>query len=119
MVRRAAYTTIVCALLIAIGAMITDSSFAMPKKTKKKKAPAVVIKKKRVTKKKVKAAPKKTIRLAPPTILKPTRTGASGTVKSYFFPDKIGAEWKLQTVQLLFDQQKKLLRADTVFAESR
>jgi hypothetical protein len=117
MAKRAAFITFVCTLILALGAIIADPSFGVQKKSKKKKSQAVVAKKKPAKKKLL--APKKTIHLAPPTHLRPTMTGAPGTVKSYFFPDKIGAEWKLRTVQLLFDQENKLLRADTVFAESR
>jgi hypothetical protein len=89
----------------------TDSVVSTKKKkkkrTKKKKAAAI------------KPAPKKAVAIAPSSRVKPTMTGTPGTVKYYFFPTDTGTWWKLRTVQLLIDQNNKLVRADTLFSESR
>jgi hypothetical protein len=121
-----AYSALLCAFLCFGGlnakAATGDSSKAKPAKTtvkKKSKKKTVKVAKKKTTAAKKVTQPKKTISLAPPSQLKPTMTGAPGTVKSYFFPDKIGASWKMRTIQVLLDKDKKLVRADTVFAESR
>jgi hypothetical protein len=62
---------------------------------------------------------KKTVTLAPPTQLKPTFNGDKGTAKYYFFPNRNGAEWTLRTIQLLIDKDNKIVRADTLFAQSK
>src|SRR5437879_5353224 len=95
-----------------------DNSFAVQKKSTKSAKHSSAVQHKK-PKKKVRKKPKSRISIAPPSQMKPTMTGAPGTVKSYFFPSKIGAEWTLRTIQLLLDNQNKLLRADTIFAESR
>ncbi len=101
MKNKAAFTALVCALLVGLGAMVfTDPSLAQIKKKKKKKH-------------------KSSITLAPPSNFSPTMTGAPGTVKYYFFPNDTGITWKLRTIQVLINQEGKLVRADTVFSESR
>ena len=95
----AAFTTVVCALLVGFGAMISsDSCIAQTKKKKKKKS---------------------SLSIAPPSNFIPTMSGAPGTVKYYFFPNDTGTWWKFRTIQILLDQEGKLARADTVFSESR
>jgi hypothetical protein len=46
----------------------------------------------------------------------PTRTFASGTVGSYFFPRWVGSTWMHRTVRLIFDDTGKVVRTDTSFA---
>jgi hypothetical protein len=46
----------------------------------------------------------------------PTRTFASGTVGSYFFPRWVGSTWMHRTVRLIFDDTGKVVRSDTSFA---
>lgn len=76
-----------------------DGSFAKtPKKKKKKKKSAISI--------------------AKPSSFKPTFTGARGTAKYYFFPNKIGARWTLRTIRHVLDQGGKISRADTVYQQS-
>jgi len=97
--KKAASAFLVCALLICVGALIiTDVSTAQTKKKKKKKS---------------------SISIAPPSNFHPTTSGDPGTVKYYFFPNDTGTYWKFRTIQIVLDQQGKLLRADTVYSESR
>jgi len=99
MAKFAAYTIPVCAFVVMLAANATaQDSSAVYQDT---------------------AGIKKSIVITPPSNLKPTMSGAPGTVKNYFFPDKIGAEWTLRTIQLLIDKDNKIARADTLFAESR
>jgi hypothetical protein len=139
-----AFTVIVCAFLLFFGGEIicltiveaqidstaqksSVSATATKKKKKRRRRKKTVVdttaKKTSVAKSKKKTkiveAPKKTIAITPPSNLKPTMTGAPGTVKSYFFPDRIGAEWTMRTIQLLIDKDNKILRADTLYAQSR
>jgi hypothetical protein len=126
MCRLLACSALVCALFcfgdLSAKAAPTDTAKAKKAKItakKKSKKKTVVAAKKKTAPAKKTTESKKTISLAPPSQLKPTMTGVPGTVKSYFFPDKIGASWKMRTIQVLLDKDKKFVRADTVFAESK
>jgi hypothetical protein len=45
----------------------------------------------------------------------PTRTFAFGTAGNYFFPTHAGAHWTLRTIQTLYNDSAKIVRADTVY----
>ena len=149
MENRVAYTKWVCALLIVFGAGLLCDNMLLAQTDSTGRAPAPIVSKKKKKKKKKqtvqkqkdslasksadslkreiisakkhlsKRAPKKSIREVPPLHFNPTTSGAPGSVKSYFFPNKLGASWKMRTVQLLFDDSNKLVRADTVFSVSK
>ncbi|MEI8133899.1 MAG: hypothetical protein WCH46_02330 [bacterium] len=127
MTRKAAFTTLVFALLLFFGARLsaTDSTSTQTvktlkalkvKATKKKPLDSLKVNLKVASKKKSKN--KKAVIAAPKTLLHPTFSGAAGTVKNYFFPTRIGAEWTLRTIQRLIDTSNHIVREDTIYGHS-
>ncbi|HET9136631.1 MAG TPA: hypothetical protein VFO76_08335 [Candidatus Kapabacteria bacterium] len=55
------------------------------------------------------------INILPGEQFTPTRTFAFGTAGSYFFPIRAGAHWTLRTIQALYNDSAKIVRADTVY----
>ncbi|MDP4221048.1 MAG: hypothetical protein Q8896_11490 [Bacteroidota bacterium] len=100
--QRAAYSFVACILLLCLGLLVsTETLTAQTHKKKKKKKP------------------KHSVAIVPPSNFVPTMTGNPGTVKYYFFPNRVGTTWTLRTIQVLFDHEGKIARADTLFTESQ
>ncbi len=94
------FFTIIVVMFVAV-AMVTDFSSAQEKKSKKKK--------------KKKPTSATTLRIDSVSNFKPTHTNKLGTVGGYYFPNKLGANWTLMTVQTLITDSGLIARSDTIY----